>query len=79
MIEPEDLDVSLIGALVVFNDGRLVPEYGLIQSFNSQAGLVFVRFGLGDTAAGCRLEDLTVLVPTIRPSDRDELVRLRRE
>lgn len=84
MIETAQLNDELSGALVAYRASTQDPklEYGLVQSIRHskvpELSVVYVRFHLGDTAAGCRPDQLQVLVPAVRRQDRDELSAWRR-
>jgi hypothetical protein len=76
MIEFSQVQPELIGALVAYTGGFEV-EYGLVQSYSEDLELIFVRFSLGDTAAGCTRDQLDLVVPAVRAQDRDDLAAIR--
>lgn len=48
----------LVGRIVVYRDPyRENPEQGPITSVNEEAGLVFVRYGLGSTSAATAADE----------------------
>lgn len=69
-----DLAERSVGSLVIYSSypGE-PPEYGLIETVRN--GTVYVRFHLGDTAAGCNPAHLTLRVPAFRPEVDKEIER----
>lgn len=48
----------LVGRAVVYRDPyRSEPEQGIVTSVNEEAGLVFVRYGLGSTSAATAADE----------------------
>jgi hypothetical protein len=77
MIELEDARDN-IGALVVYQAHPAAhSEFGLIERVSETT--IFVRFHLGDTAAGCSPQHLMLSVPARRPSDEEEVQRRVKE
>lgn len=58
-----DRNHPLVGRAVVYRGGHpgAKPEQGTVTSVNVQAGIVFVRYGLGSASAATSARDLTHL------------------
>lgn len=67
------LTPHLIGAMVRWDAG-FEPEYGLVSSY-TDSGTVFVRYGLGDTPEGCKVNELVLCAQSMTDSDRDAIYR----
>ena len=87
MITPDELKPEMVGALVEYQaEGSGAPEYGLLQGYArtsppKEGGVptatVYVRFHLGDTAASCNPDDLTLVVNVLTESERSRVCQKR--